>query len=241
MPINLENKSTIDEIRQRFDTDVERFSNLDTGQQTTIDAPLSMELIVKAATATNPKAECILDIGCGAGNNTVQLLRTLGRKVHCDLCDLSEPMLSRALIRVIEENYGTAIAYVGDFRTLELKEKSYDIIIAAAVFHHLRDDKDWEQTFTKVYKLLKPGGSLWISDLITHQINPCQQLMWNRYYDYLKELNGEDYAKEVFEYIDKEDSPRPLTYQLELLRQVGFSKIDVLHKNSCFATFGGIK
>ena len=33
-------ESTVDEIRQRFDADVERFSHLDTGQSTTVDAPL---------------------------------------------------------------------------------------------------------------------------------------------------------------------------------------------------------
>lgn len=31
-------KATNDEIQTRFDNDVERFSNLETGQQTTIDA-----------------------------------------------------------------------------------------------------------------------------------------------------------------------------------------------------------
>ena len=41
----LEQKSSIDEIKARFDNDVERFSNLDTGQTATIDAPLAMELI----------------------------------------------------------------------------------------------------------------------------------------------------------------------------------------------------
>jgi hypothetical protein len=34
-------KSTVDEIRQRFDADVERFSNLDVGQSATVDAPLA--------------------------------------------------------------------------------------------------------------------------------------------------------------------------------------------------------
>jgi len=35
-------KSTVDEIRSRFDADVERFSNLTTGQSATIDAPLAI-------------------------------------------------------------------------------------------------------------------------------------------------------------------------------------------------------
>jgi tRNA (cmo5U34)-methyltransferase len=30
-------------------------------------------------------------------------------------------------------------------------------------------------------------------------------------------------------------------FQLDLLRQVGFQQVEILHKNSCFAAFGGIK
>jgi hypothetical protein len=41
-------KSTVDQIRERFDGDVERFSNLETGQSATIDAPLSLSLIAEA-------------------------------------------------------------------------------------------------------------------------------------------------------------------------------------------------
>ena len=44
-------KSTVEEIRARFDNDVERFSNLETGQSATIDAPLALELIAEAAAA----------------------------------------------------------------------------------------------------------------------------------------------------------------------------------------------
>jgi len=43
------NKSTIEEIKERFDNDVERFSNLDTGQASTIDAKISLELITEAS------------------------------------------------------------------------------------------------------------------------------------------------------------------------------------------------
>ena len=49
MPPPLDRKSTTDEIRERFDNDVERFSCLETGQVATIDAPLAMELITIAA------------------------------------------------------------------------------------------------------------------------------------------------------------------------------------------------
>jgi len=60
-------KSTVDEIRRRFDADVERFSNLDTGQSATVDAPLAMALVARAAAVTTPHARHVLDVGCGAG------------------------------------------------------------------------------------------------------------------------------------------------------------------------------
>ncbi len=50
-------KSSLEEIRKRFDADVERISNLDTGQAATIDAPLAMELITKAVVAVGPAPE----------------------------------------------------------------------------------------------------------------------------------------------------------------------------------------
>lgn len=58
-------KSTVEEIRSRFDADVERFSNLETGQSATMDAQVALELIARAAHAVTPDAKRMLDIGCG--------------------------------------------------------------------------------------------------------------------------------------------------------------------------------
>ena len=96
MPTPLSHKSTTDEIRERFNHDVERFSNLETGQAATIDAPLAMELITKAAVTATPSIKRALDIGCGAGNNTIKLLREYPGDFDCDLCDLSKPMFEKA-------------------------------------------------------------------------------------------------------------------------------------------------
>src|SRR6187431_2309516 len=92
-------KSTVDEIRRRFDADVERFSNLETGQSATVDAPLAMGLVAEAAAATTPHARHILDVGCGAGNYTLKLLEQLPN-LDVTLIDLSKPMLDRAAERV---------------------------------------------------------------------------------------------------------------------------------------------
>ena len=64
--LEVEMKSTVDEIRRRFDADVERFSNLDAGQSATVNAPLAMALVAEAAAAVTPHARHVLDVGCGA-------------------------------------------------------------------------------------------------------------------------------------------------------------------------------
>jgi tRNA (cmo5U34)-methyltransferase len=65
--------------------------------------------------------------------------------------------------------------------------------------------------------------------------------MWRRYGDYLVGLKGEDYRDHVFAYVEFEDTPQTLLFQVDLLREVGFHGVEVLHKNGCFAAFGGIR
>lgn len=234
-------KSTTQDIETRFDVDVERFSNLDSGQTATMDAPLAMQLITEAAARLTPQIGRVLDIGCGAGNNTLKLREVYGRPFACDLLDLSQPMLQRAKERVLNAGVETVELWQVDFRNAELPRESYDVVLAAAVLHHLRDDDDWESAFEKILSILKPGGSVWITDLVVHETVPIHEWMWSRYGDYLVGLGGSEYRNKVFDYIAKEDSPRSVTYQLELLRRVGFTHIELLHKNCCFAAFGAWK
>ncbi len=233
-------KSTVEEIRARFDNDVERFSNLETGQAATIDAPLAMELIVQAAAASMLQAQRVLDVGCGAGNYTLKLLQLMPH-LEVRLNDLSQPMLDRAQERVAAAGAKNITVLQGDVRELELGEAQFDIIMAAAVLHHLRGEEEWHAAFRKFHSALRPGGSLWISDLVTHSTEAVHALMWRRYGEYLTQLKDEEYREQVFAYIEKEDSPRPLLFQIDALRAAGFDEVEILHKNSCFAAFGAIK
>src|SRR5437764_13862360 len=116
-------KSSVDQIRKRFDNDVERFSNLESGQSATMDASLVLDLIAEAAAGTTPGARAVLDIGCGAGNYTLRLLRQYAEAggagvirpaINCTLVDLSRPMLDRAVQRVGPATAGVVTAVQGD-------------------------------------------------------------------------------------------------------------------------------
>ncbi|HEV3082432.1 MAG TPA: class I SAM-dependent methyltransferase [Gemmataceae bacterium] len=233
-------KSSADEIRQRFDADVERFSNLETGQSATVDAPLAMALVAEAAAAVTPHARHVLDVGCGAGNYTLKLLERLPN-LDATLIDLSQPMLDRATERVRRATAGRITAIQSDIREVKLLDGQFDVVLAAAVLHHLRTDQEWRDVFAAFHRTLRPGGSVWVFDLVDSSIPAVQQLMRQQYGAYLTRLKDEAYRDHVFAYIDKEDTPRQLLFHLDLLRSVGFAQVEVLHKNICFAAFGALK
>jgi tRNA (cmo5U34)-methyltransferase len=251
-------KYTVEEIRTRFDNDVERFSNLETGQSAVVDSPLCMDLVASAAAAVTPGARSLLDIGCGAGNYTLKVLEKFAARaaafpgvsgkvaIDCTLVDLSKPMLDRAVQRVSPQTAGTVTPLQGDMRELAFGEQTFDVIVAASTLHHLRTDAEWHAVFNKFFRALRPGGSLWIFDLIDHTHPAIETMMKDRYGSYLESLKGggdagRKYREHVFAYVAAEDTPKPLLYQIDLMRQVGFRDLDVLHKNVMGAAFGGKK
>lgn len=233
-------KSTVEEIRQRFDQDVERFSNLETGQVSTIDAVLSLELITEGAKRLRPSASAILDIGCGAGNYTLKMLSKLPG-LECTIIDLSKPMLEKAVERITAVTDKKVCAIQADIRDVELPSGRFDIILAGAVLHHLREDGEWLSVFRKLQTSLKEGGCLFVSDLITQDNPVLEELIRVKYADYLRSVGGNEYSKKVLDYIEKEDSPRSLQFQFGKLQEAGFSFTEVLHKNLCFAAYVAIK
>lgn len=233
-------KSTVDEIRARFDSDVERFSNLETGQAAALDGKVMLELFADGAAVVHPGAKDLLDIGCGAGNYSLALLQRLP-ELNVTFMDLSRPMLDRADQRLAVATQGQRTAIQGDIRDVELPGAAFDIAVAAAVLHHLRTPDEWDAVFAKIFRSLRPGGSFWIADLVTFADPQIAEFMRSRYGDYLTELGGTEYRDKVFAYVEKEDTPASLAYQIERLAAAGFVRIDVLHARATFGVLVAFK
>lgn len=233
-------KSTPDTIRRNFDQQVERFSNLETGQTTAIDSPLCMELVSQAAKLTSPDATRIMDLGCGGGNYAVKVASLLPH-VDCTLVDISSKMLEAAEKRVQKIVSGKVTAIQGDYRDVELEENSYDIITAGTTLHHLRGEDEWELVFGKIFRALKSGGSFWINDIVLSETEELTEMMIGGWLSELKKQITPDEIGLYMQRYESEDTPRSLTFQLDLMKKTGFSKTIVLHKHFNFAAFGGIK
>ena len=140
----------------------------------------------------------------------------------------------------MEETGIQPTAIQSDIRELDLAKKSLDVVVAGAVLHHLRTQAEWRAVFSSIFEAIAPGGSFWIFDMVTSSIPAIGELQHERYGQYLTNLKDNAYRDHVFAYIEKEDSPMPLLFQLELLKEVGFTA-DILHFNTRFAAFGGVK
>jgi len=232
----LHEKSTVEQIRQRFDADVERFSRLETGQQAAMDAQLILEVVARSAACHVQPGGSLLDLGCGAGNFTLRVLGQVS-PLDCVLVDLSRPMLDRAELRVKAAAPGRVQTIQSDLRSLTFAPGSFDIILAGQVLHHLREDAQWEAMFTRLYEWLRPAGTLFVADFIAYDDPGIQAFMLNRYAAHLESIGGEEYRDKVLAYCEVEDSPRSVKYQFDLLGRAGFREFDVLHKNALFTAF----
>ncbi len=94
-----------------------------------------------------------LDVGCGEGETTRRLRRRVPSVVGLDR-DL--PSIAEA------REYDDDIEYiVGDFRSADLREASFDVVSAVAVLHHV----DQAEGLAQLRRLGKPGGILLVVGL----------------------------------------------------------------------------
>ncbi len=231
---------TVDEIRDKFDSKVDFFSNAEAGQENMPDAGKVLAMIMDVIGNLDPQPAIGCDIGCGAGNFAVRLSRqTPG--ISMDLIDLSMPMLERAVSRVSAEGGKVRSIFQGDIREVPLNESSYDIILSGAALHHLREEEEWKAVFSRIYKALKPGGTFWYWDLIDHDHYTIRESQYRSWGNHLIAFRDEEYRDYIFRECAREDSPRSLPFITSKLTEAGFSSWDILHKSSLFAAIVGIK
>ena len=100
----------------------------------------------------------ILDVGCGTGD---MLRRFSGeRAARLVGLDQSEGMLAKARELSAEDD---KIAYLaGSAESLPVGDAEFDVVTSCIAFHHFPDP---DIAVSEMYRVLKPGGRLFICDL----------------------------------------------------------------------------
>ena len=98
----------------------------------------------------SPKKDGIyLDIGCGTGNYTIELVKGGLRFIGIDP---SEKMLEKARLKNSKVDWKT-----GTVENIALPDNSVDGIIASLTVHHW---SDLQQGFSELHRVLKPQGTI---------------------------------------------------------------------------------
>jgi len=179
----------------------------------------------------------ILDLGCGNGNITAQLIPHFPN-ASFTLVDASSEMIE--LCREQFKNYDIIYSnmYFNDFI---FKPESYDLIVAGFSLHHC-DYNEKRSVFKDIFSSLKEGGIFSYSDLMITITNPDHPVLLEEWHHFVDSNfpDGEKWSW-VMEHYKAFDKPTDYLDQIECLRNVGFTNIQILFKKGYWIYLQAVK
>ena len=113
--------------------------------------------------------ETVVDIGCGAGFDTLQAARQVGPSGRVIAVDMTAAMRETPRKAALEAGLSNVDVRDGYAEELPVEDGIADVVISNGVIN-LTPDK--AGTMREVYRVLKPGGRFQIGDILVHKEVP---------------------------------------------------------------------
>jgi SAM-dependent methyltransferase len=113
--------------------------------------------------------ETVLDIGCGAGFDSVIAALRVGPAGRVIALDMTAAMLEKAALSAEQASVSNIDFREGLAESLPVDDASVDVVISNGVINLCPDKM---AVMAEVYRVLKPGGRIQIGDIVVHKEVP---------------------------------------------------------------------
>ncbi len=113
--------------------------------------------------------EIVLDVGCGAGFDTLQAARQVGSHGRVIAVDMTQAMIEKTEAGATELGLLNVDVRQGFIEDLPVDSESIDVVISNGVINLCPDKL---APMREIHRVLKPGGRVQIADIIVHKEVP---------------------------------------------------------------------